>query len=145
MTQLCLSHTRSVVREPSASASIALPIHNNISYTHWTGILDYSIADFSRTGAACDEIIQLVFEDGCLDVARVILCGLSGLRQEIRDCDIIICQTSVTIGQHLLDLILKGQTEILTSETLFPGQVTTSSLTMLSWSSYQSNSIFVWQ
>ena len=86
--------------------------------THWTGILDYSIADFSRTGAACDEIIQLVFEDGCLDVARVILCGVSGLRQEIRDCDLIICQTSVTIGQHLLDLILKGQTEILTAETL---------------------------
>ena len=28
VTELCLSHTRSVVRVPSASASTALPIHN---------------------------------------------------------------------------------------------------------------------
>ena len=86
---------------------------------HWTGLLghvaDQPLASDDKTG----DTIQLLFEDGSLAMPRVLLCAFSSLGDEFEDSDgVSCCEVSLASGLHLLDLMLRGQTGIMTSEAM---------------------------
>ena len=79
----------------------------------WTGILEQS-SEY-ETG----DTIQLLFEDGSLAVPRVLLCACSSLGAEFDASEgVSCCEVMMASGLHLLDLMLRGQTGVMTSEAV---------------------------
>ena len=79
----------------------------------WTGILEQAPAD------EAGDTIQLLFEDGSLAVPRVLLCACSSLGAEFDATEVVsCCEVMMASGLNLLDLMLRGQTEVMTSEAV---------------------------
>ena len=68
------------------------------------------LCDFLPFSAVKD--LSLVFEDGNLQVDKIILLATSDLRQTIADCDEIIIESKLEVGEHLLRLLTTGETNI---------------------------------
>ena len=73
----------------------------------------------SRASHLCDFLpfselkdLSLTFQDGNLQVDKVIFLAVSDLRQTIADCDEIILESQLAVGEQLLSLLTTGQTNI---------------------------------
>ena len=56
--------------------------------------------------------LSLIFKDGNLQVDKIIFLAVSDLRQTIADCDEIIIESQLAVGEHLLRLLTTGETNI---------------------------------
>ena len=78
--------------------------HNHLICSHL--LADAGTRDCHSDG----DTLVMVFEDGCLEINKVVLCAVSGLRHILQDCDKILLESSMSSGQHFLDLLTTGVT-----------------------------------
>ena len=53
----------------------------------------------------------LIFEDGSLRMAKIILLAVSGIRDALAECDQLMIESKLVVGQHLLSLLTTGQAD----------------------------------
>lgn len=58
----------------------------------------------------------LIFEDGALEVDKILLLALSNIRHDLAECDLLITESRLEVGHHVVSLLTTGQTEVVGTE-----------------------------
>ena len=72
----------------------------------------------SRSSTEGVSNLVLVFPDGQLKIDKLLFCAVSNLRGHLDQCDCIVVESTLTVGNQFWNLILTGKTENISQSTL---------------------------
>ena len=82
---------------------------------HAEFLCDFITSSCDDSDSSNEDII-LVLDDGQIKINKLLLLAVSECRGDLEDCDTIIIESSLHIGQLVQELLLKGRTSIINQE-----------------------------